>query len=329
MNDCIQCLPTEPIYEIKLNSSNNVEVAEQVIAFMNEQGSLVQLHEDILSLRESRVADFYDFCIDHMNADKISFRAKDRARAWQPIAEILHELDDRWIDPIITNDQVVSYAQPIVDGEGNVYGHEMLARFMKQDGELVSPFEVFSAAKRRNRLYSLDRMCRMSAVRTAAHLPARVFINFIPTSIYSPQHCLQSTIALSQELGLDPAKFVFEVVESEQVDDLEHLRNILQYYKGQGFSYALDDVGEGFSTVELLKDIKPHYMKLDKSYVHRVVRDEQKKGMALQMLEAALDIGAVPLAEGVEAEEDFLWLKDQGYQLFQGYLFGKPAPVAV
>lgn len=55
-------------------------------------------------------------------------------------------------------------------------------------------------------------------------------------------------------LKIDPNQFVFEVVESDKVEDLEHLKRILNYYNEKGFQYALDDVGEGYSTLEMLSD---------------------------------------------------------------------------
>lgn len=111
------------------------------------------------------------------------------------------------------------------------------------------------------------------------------------------------------------------------MDDLAHLKAILIYYKDRGFEYALDDVGEGFSTIEMLLELKPHYMKLDMKYVQGVSSDLNKQKIAKQFLQKALEIQSVPLAEGVEFREDFEWLKQSGYQLFQGYLFGKPDPI--
>ncbi|SFB43543.1 EAL domain, c-di-GMP-specific phosphodiesterase class I (or its enzymatically inactive variant) [Cohnella sp. OV330] len=246
---------------------------------------------------------------------------------WKPMKDLPDDLRERWVEGIIAEERVATYAQPIVAADGDVYGYEVLARFLAEDGKLLSPAEVFAAAKRRNRLYALDRMCRMAAVRSAVHLEGKVFINFIPTSIYSPQHCLRTTTALTRELGLDASRFVFEVVESEQVEDLDHLKSILSYYTEQGFSYALDDVGEGFSTPELLREIKPHYMKLDRGAANNVSDDPAKQRMAGELLQAALQVGAVPLAEGIEREEDYRWLHALGYRLFQGYLWGKPEAI--
>ncbi|WP_256760642.1 EAL domain-containing protein [Cohnella sp. WQ 127256] len=326
MTQCSNCYPTNLIYEIKAAGERNLLVLPQIIPFLSARGFLVKATENTMLVSEAGIADLDDFCQDHMNIEQLTFRLEDAS--WQPFGEIKVTLSSQWVDDIILQQRVICYAQPIVDAQGSVYAHEMLARFVQEDGSLLSPLAVFEAAKLRNRLYSLDRLCRMAAVRSSKGLSGKVFINFIPTSIYSPQHCLQSTIQLAQQLNIDPSKLVFEVVETEQVDDLDHLKSILGYYKHHGFQYALDDVGEGFSTIELLQQLKPHYMKLDKGFVQGVAISSEKQIVAIKMLEAAVQINSVPLAEGVEDEVDFAWLRDNGFKLFQGYLFGRPAPIA-
>ncbi|CAI6029425.1 hypothetical protein COHCIP112018_00640 [Cohnella sp. JJ-181] len=322
---CRQCMAGEPVYEVKFDDDADGTVANDIARFLEKTGALAKMTSDAILIRESAVPDFYDFCLDHMSPDRMTYRMDEGA--WKPMKEMPQDLRERWVEGVIAEERVVPYAQPIMTAEGDVFGYEVLARFLAQDGRLVSPAEVFAAAKRRNRLYALDRVCRLAAVRSSVHLRGRVFINFIPTSIYSPQHCLRSTTALTRELGLDASRFVFEVVESEHVDDVEHLKSILAYYTEQGFSYALDDVGEGFSTPELLREIKPHYMKLDRSAADGVSSDPEKQKTAGELLRTALQIGAVPLAEGIEREDDYLWLRATGYRLFQGYLWGRPEPV--
>ncbi|WP_251393095.1 MULTISPECIES: EAL domain-containing protein [Priestia] len=103
---------------------------------------------------------------------------------------------------------------------------------------------MFEAAQVRNKTLALDRVCRLEAVKNASVIDHQlIFINFIPTAIYNPEHCLTSTFALIKELNIKPEQIVFEVIETEDVQDIEHLKNILNYYRSHGFKYALDDVG--------------------------------------------------------------------------------------
>ncbi|WP_058308938.1 EAL domain-containing protein [Gracilibacillus massiliensis] len=321
---CRNCVIGELEIDVMFENDNEERWINQVYHYLNFHYQ-VKKSNNILSVSEEALRDLHDFCQDHMNPNEVFFRIGDQS--WKPITEFEELINAHWIDDVIKNKQVVSYYQPIISSDKKVYAYELLARFVDKEGNIIFPNEIFSAARLRGRLYALDRLCRMTAVKYAARIEnAKAFINFIPTSIYSPEHCLKSTTMLAQQLKIKQDTLVFEVVETDQVDDVEHLKSILNYYDSKGFSYALDDVGEGYSTESMLKDLNPRYMKLDMKYVQGVSQCDEKQQQATRLLKVAQDIGSVPLAEGVETNEDFEWLKERGYQLFQGYLFGKPAP---
>ncbi|QFG00973.1 EAL domain-containing protein [Psychrobacillus glaciei] len=326
--ECNNCTVDELLFTFRVKGTVNLAMMPEVMQHLKRRNMWVDMLGNDFKLKESEVSDFVDFCKDHMNPNDVTFIVPNQE--WKPFREIENVLDMQWIDEIIKNEQLICYYQPIVDAKGDTFAYEILSRFQNIDGTLIYPNEIFSAARERGRLYALDRVCRMTAVKYAARLKdKKAFINFIPTSIYSPEFCLKSTTNLANELGVDPAQLVFEVVESEQVEDRDHLKRILNYYKEKGFQYALDDVGEGYNTLDMLEDIKPKYMKLDMKYVQGVASDNSKQEIALKSLEKALQVESVPLAEGIEEKEDFEWLKAIGYQLFQGYYFGKPAPTPI
>ncbi len=324
MVGCNNCIIRELNFEIRVEGEHNRRILPEVIHHFNRSGTLHNVTENICTIKESGARDFLDFCYDHMNTEGVKFRVQDQE--WRPLSEMGTVLEMEWIDEVITKELITCHFQPIVNSNEEIYAYEILSRFKKEDGTIIYPNDIFTAARNRGRLYALDKLCRMTAVRSAAPLNKKTFINFIPTSIYSPEFCLRTTAELAKQLGVDPSLFVFEVVETEKVDDLDHLKSILTYYKEKGFKYALDDVGEGFSTIEVLLELKPHYMKLDMKYVQGVSSDPNKQKVAKDFLEKSLQIESIPLAEGVETKEDFEWLKQSGYQLFQGYLFGKPEP---
>lgn len=324
---CNACVVGNLQFEIKVDGERNLFTYPEVVRHMDRNGVLLRADGNVLVVSEAGMKDFLDFCHDHMDSENVFFRLDDGE--WRQLAEAGIILDSQWIDEVIRKELVTCHAQPILNAEGEIYAYEMLARFYREDGSMIYPGEIFGAARKRDRLYALDRICRMAAVRAASFTDKKVFINFIPTSIYSPEFCLKSTTMLADRLGVNPDRLVFEVVETENVEDTDHLKRILAFYKEKGFRYALDDVGEGYSTLELLSDLQPHYMKLDMKYVQGVAGDTQKQQTASAFLSEAKRLGSVPLAEGIELEEDFKWLKEKGYQLFQGYLFGKPAPIDV
>ncbi|GAE92087.1 diguanylate phosphodiesterase [Gracilibacillus boraciitolerans JCM 21714] len=299
---CHNCAMGELEIEVKFTNNDQQTWIEQVYHYLTFHYQVKRI-ENILVVSEDALRDLHDFCKDHMDVNEVFFRIG--SQTWKPILESVEIMNAHWIDDVIKNKQVISYYQPIISSDKQVYAYELLARFIGKNGQLIFPNEIFSAARTRGRLYALDRLCRMTAVKHAVRLQnVKAFINFIPTSIYSPEHCLKSTIMLAQQLNLKQEMLVFEVVETDKVDDVEHLKTILNYYKSKGFSYALDDVGEGFNTESLLKELTPpRYMKLDMKYVRGgVSKSDEKQQIASRLLEVANDLGSIPLAEGVETK---------------------------
>jgi EAL domain-containing protein (putative c-di-GMP-specific phosphodiesterase class I) len=157
----------------------------------------------------------------------------------------------------------------------------------------------------------------------------KVFINFVPTAIYEPTLCLQTTARVLAQEGLDAAQVVFEVVESEKVEDFGHLNEILNYYRTQGYSTALDDIGAGYSDVASLLRLRPDYMKVDMAVIRGIDQDPAKQELLDVFIESGKRIGLSILAEGIETPAEYRYLRSREVDLMQGYLFGKPEEVPV
>lgn len=258
-----------------------------------------------------------------------SFRALTHFRTlveWQTIAQGQDVID------VIEQVRIKTLFQPIVSAKtGEVYGYEALSRGMLADGSIMSPAQLFSQAKEMDLLFYLDRACREASLRAAARqgITRKVFINFVPTAIYEPTLCLQTTARVLAEEGLDPDQVVFEVVETEKVEDFGHLNGILDYYRKQGFSTALDDIGSGYSDVASLVRLRPDYMKIDMEVIRDIHRDPAKQELLDVFIENGKRIGLSILAEGIETPEEWHYLRGRDVDLVQGYLFGKPQEVPV
>jgi EAL domain-containing protein (putative c-di-GMP-specific phosphodiesterase class I) len=199
-------------------------------------------------------------------------------------------------------------------------------------GPDFKPFELFEVARETGLHSFLDRQARLCAIETsAAHLKrgTKRFINFLPSSIYNPNYCLSHTFQAIEDLQLDPSDLVFEVVETEKVEDTDHLKKVFKVYKEHGVNVALDDVGQGFSTLALVADLQPDYIKIDRATIDGCDRDKDKQATIGGIIKLAADFGGVVLAEGIERAEEWAFVKSAGVQLGQGYLFGKPAAHAV
>lgn len=247
----------------------------------------------------------------------------------KPLQRYVNLFDDQDFFDIVNNESLTSYFQPIVDMKNNqIYGYETLARGVKEDGTLMYPDELFSKSKRNDQNFKLDRLCRESALKTAAtkKVHQKVFINFLPTAIYDPEYCLKSTEKWAKQLEFDPSRVVFEVVETELVKDKEHLKNILKYYREQGFKIALDDVGEGYSSLNMLIDLKPDIIKVDRKIISEIDQSELKQSVYKALYNLAKENDIIVLAEGVETVSELNMVKDIGVDLVQGYYFARPTP---
>ncbi len=239
----------------------------------------------------------------------------------------LNVIEDRSFFDILQEQSLTSYFQPIVDThKREIVAYEALVRGVKMDGSLMFPGELFDKAARNDQIFMLDRLSRESALKTAAvkKIKTKIFINFIPTAIYDPEFCLKSTVEWAKQLNFDPAQVVFEVVETHHTADQAHLARILTYYREQGFRIALDDVGEGYSSLNMLIKLRPDVIKVDRAIIDGIARDNLKQSIYRGLYTIAKDNGIDVLAEGVEEEEDLLFVLDHGVDLIQGYCFGKP-----
>lgn len=249
----------------------------------------------------------------------------------QPLGTLLAGVRSRWLVDLLREERLETHFQPIVAAADPTvpFAYECLVRGRDGAGRLIAPRELFTAARTADLLFHLDRAARMSAIRCAARerVAARLFVNFMPASIYTPAYCLRTTFAAVEKAGFDPGRVVFEVVESEEVKDTDHLLDILRVYRAAGFRVALDDVGAGYSSLNLLTRLRPDYVKLDMQLTRGVDRDPYKAEVVRHLLDMARGLGVETVVEGVETEGEWAWAVAHGADYLQGYLFAKPAAV--
>ena len=330
---CEVCLPTTRGYTVYFAEGENANSLMTYFHHFDEQ-SWKPINERMFWVQESVFYSLMDYMEAHLDGSHVFAVLSTTAdplkslHQLRPLPSFIKEREASWIDTLIENSFIRTYYQPIinvVNGEMNVMGHELLSRGVAENGEIIPPFKMFEAARTRNRLFALDRACRIQSVKNADVVKDKlIFINFIPTAIYVPEHCLSTTFEIIKKLNIRPEQVVFEVVETDEVQDLEHLKRILNYYRSHGFKYALDDVGVGFNNLEKLAQMEPDVVKLAIEFTNGVRDDRAKQEVAKSVMTIAHDMNALALAEGVETEEDFQFLLEMGYDLFQGYYFAKP-----
>ncbi|MBA3790846.1 MAG: EAL domain-containing protein [Rubrobacter sp.] len=235
--------------------------------------------------------------------------------------------EGEWLLEIMRDERLTSHFQPIVSASGDIFAHEALLRGLDVDGSLINPGRMFDTARSANLLFNLDRAARIKAIEEAADLGLEnnIFINFNPTSIYDPVYCLRSTMKAVDIAGIPPERIVFEVVESDEIRDTKQLLDILAYYRDAGFRVALDDLGAGYGSLNLLSKLRPDFVKLDMDLIHGVDQDPYKATISSRIIELARDLKISIVAEGVETEGQWRWLREHGTDYAQGFFFARPA----
>jgi diguanylate cyclase (GGDEF)-like protein len=226
---------------------------------------------------------------------------------------------------ILDGGPLTTMFQPIVDlSDGVVMGYEALARpegFAAMD----SVEAVFEAARTGGQIRDLDWVCRKRAVEEARSLPADVplFLNISAAALMDPVHGVDQLLLLLKAVDRPPSTVVLEITEHERIRDYDALARVLASYRSEGIRFALDDVGEGHSTLELLAASSSEYLKLGRSLTMTSTRVGSRAAMDATMAFARVS-GAVVIAEGVENEFVADLMKAGGIRLGQGFGLGRP-----
>jgi diguanylate cyclase (GGDEF)-like protein len=219
--------------------------------------------------------------------------------------------------------------QPIVNlTDGAVMGFEALARpegFAAMD----SVEAVFEAARNGGQIRDLDWVCRRRAIDDARELPveAVLFVNMSAAVLLDPVHSVDQLLLVLSAAQRSPETVVLEITEHERIRDYNALGRVLASYRAEGFRFALDDVGEGHSTLELLIASASEYLKLGRSLTMTSSRVGSRAAIDATLAFARIS-GAVLIAEGVENEFVADVMKATGIELGQGFGLGQPTLAA-
>lgn len=219
--------------------------------------------------------------------------------------------------------------QPILDLNSNSYiGFEGLIRG-PAGSPLRPPASLFSAASRFGLSLEVEMLCRQVVLEAFARLqlPGRLFLNVSPSVLTHPSFKNGQTLALMRRLGIGPDRVTIEITENQPTDDIKAMRDALLHYRSMGFRIALDDLGEGFSSLRLWSELHPEYVKIDKHFIQNVNGDPLKRQFLRAFQQIAECSGCQIIAEGIECEAELRAVRDTGIALGQGYHIARPAAV--
>jgi EAL domain-containing protein (putative c-di-GMP-specific phosphodiesterase class I) len=218
--------------------------------------------------------------------------------------------------------------QPIVSlAHGRAVGYEALVRpFSASDGALLSPSDVFDAARARGESALLDGVCR------TLHLvnfelqrvdDVWVFVNMTPSAILATGTPDPLFALLLDRRGVPPHQVVIEILESKVYDE-RRLAEVVRYFRDLGCVVALDDFGAGQSNFERIWRIAPNLVKLDRSMLEEATREPRVRRILPGLVGLLHEAGCLVVMEGIENEHQALIAMEMDVDFVQGFHFGHP-----
>jgi diguanylate cyclase (GGDEF)-like protein len=232
------------------------------------------------------------------------------------------------LQEVISRRKLSALFQPILDLQsGEFLGFEGLIRG-PADSTLHAPFNLFAAADKQGLSLEVEMLARQTVLEAFAELklPGQLFLNVSPETLTHPSFKNGQTLAFMRSINLDPARVVIEITENQPTYDFEGMRSALMHYRAMGFQIAIDDLGEGFSSLRLWSELQPEYIKIDMHFVQGVDRDPIKLQFLKSIQSIAESCSTRVIAEGVETEAELRVVRDIGIALGQGYFIARPNP---
>jgi EAL domain-containing protein (putative c-di-GMP-specific phosphodiesterase class I) len=221
------------------------------------------------------------------------------------------------LELIETENLDVAY-QPIIDlRRDRCIGIEALARF-------AEPFErpdaTLAAAHKLGLSLELERLVVRHAWKMLARLGPGQFLslNLSPDALVE----LARRANLRENLRVD--QIVVEITEHTVVDSYVALHRELGPLRQRGLRIAVDDAGAGYASLRHVLELRPDFIKVDRSLIHGIASDHARRVAVSAFLSLALDLGSRVVAEGVERPDDLATVRDLGLHAVQGYLLGRP-----
>ena len=236
------------------------------------------------------------------------------------------------IDEAIKKEHIKVYYQPVINTRtGRLCGLEALARWDDPQYGFLAPADFIQTLEEYYQIYKLDmfvveKVCQHFVTIQDLNLP------LIPVSLNFSRRDFDS-INLAEEVeeclqryNIDKKLIHIEVTESTLSDNDEKLKEILKRFRSDGYALWLDDFGAGYSGLNVLKEYDFDMMKIDMKFLSGFSGNKKARCILKNIITMAKELKMSTLTEGVETEDAYQFLKDNGCEQIQGYLFGRPMP---
>lgn len=269
------------------------------------------------------------------NADMALYRAKESGRG--AFRFFKREMDEsirerrnlaRELRQAITDEDLVVHYQPQARAsDGEICGFEALVRWKHATRGMIPPIDFIPLAEETGLIVPLGEWVLRKACAEASTWtkPLSIAVNLSPLQL-NQQNLPQLVHEILIESGLSPMRLELEVTESALFKDYQRALDNLRRLKAMGVRIAMDDFGTGFSSLSTLQSFPFDKIKVDKSFVENIHRDERATVIVKAVLGLGRSLDIPVVAEGVETTEQWDFLRGEDCAEVQGYAIGRPAP---
>jgi EAL domain-containing protein (putative c-di-GMP-specific phosphodiesterase class I) len=236
-------------------------------------------------------------------------------------------------DSALEKNQFQMFLQPQTDAEGKLLGGEALVRWLHPERGMVPPGKFISVFEKTGMIYRLDYYIWRCACEKLREWKDRgleqyyISVNISPRDFYYLD--IYSTfVELVNEYRISPANLKLEITETALMSDFDKQFMLMKRLREYGFQIEIDDFGSGYSSLNMLKDMPVDVIKIDMGFLRQTEHMKKSRIILETIVSLAKRLEMPVVVEGVETEEQLAFLKELECNVYQGYYFSKPIPVA-
>lgn len=226
------------------------------------------------------------------------------------------------------------FYQPLISTvSGSLVGAEALIRWRSPEHGLVSPGEFIPLAEETGLIVPIGEWALCEACREAAYWqdlsnsPLYVAVN-VSTMQFSQSSLFEAVTAALRDNSLPPECLKLEITESALLEDSETTRAVIQRISDAGVGFSIDDFGTGYSSLSYLRRYPFETLKIDRSFVSNVTHNQSDANLVTSIIAMAASLDLKVVAEGIETDEQFAFVRDAGCDIAQGFRLGRPTPAS-
>jgi diguanylate cyclase (GGDEF)-like protein/PAS domain S-box-containing protein len=308
-----------------------IMLAEQIIDRLAEPYDINNHHHICTVSMGIAIYPFADVTVNDVirQADVAMYRSKEQGRNQVTMYhESMKKDNDKmlFVEQVLRNavnhDHFILKYQPIVDMERNVVAFESLIRIFNEQ-ETLFPDEFIPVAEDTDLIQSVGRWVISHACLKIMDCGYNISVN-VSSKQFHQQGFIMYIDQMMKRFNIEKNNLVIELTEGVVVGNINEIQYKFNRLKDMGVMIAIDDFGTGYSSLEYLRQLPIDYLKIDKSFVFDLDKENSSRVIIETIISMAKHLNLQTVAEGVETEEQFEILKTIGCDYFQGYLFGKP-----